>query len=322
MTTTRNIIASAFIEDDLRKQINELEKHNKQLQQAITWQTSGVPTKEHTESASEDETKFRVFVENINDVLFALTASDVFSYVSPQWRDAFGYACSETIGQSFLLFIHPDDAPSCMEFLHKVVETGEKMSGMEYRVRCKDGRYLWFRANAALMKDPVDGTSTLVGIGRDITELKNTENDLIKLLQNYYFSVETSQCLAWRCDSEGRYTWLNPAMGELLGYEEDEIIGKKFSDFLDSEHLESTLADFFKVMKNNADIHHKTTFKGKSGNEIHLIVKGVLTYDNHGELIGANGTAYDITLRIQVEEALKKSDNRWKMFLMDSEVTE
>lgn len=70
-----------------------------------------------------------------------------------------------------------------MAFLQKIVITGSKQSGVEYRVLCKDGRYLWYKANASLVHDPVTGTPTLVGIGRDIDAIKRIEADLITAKQ-------------------------------------------------------------------------------------------------------------------------------------------
>ena len=129
----------------------------------------------------ESEQRFRSFVENINDVLFALTSTGVFTYVSPQWQQSFGYELGETIGQSFLPFVHPEDVAGYMAFMQQVFVTGQRQSGVEYRVRCKDGRYLWYMANASLAKDPVDGTPTLVGIGRDMTQLKEAREQVHQL---------------------------------------------------------------------------------------------------------------------------------------------
>ena len=59
------------------------------------------------------EQRFRSFVENVNDVIFALTPTGDFSYVSPNWTEAFGYDLDEAIGHPFAPFVHPDDVPAC-----------------------------------------------------------------------------------------------------------------------------------------------------------------------------------------------------------------
>lgn len=141
--------------------------------------------KQAEDALAKSEQLFRSFVENVNDVLFVLTPSGVFSYVSPQWKDAFGYELSETVGKPFLPFVHPDDVPGCMTFLQQVLESGKKQSGVEYRVLCTDGSYVWYRANGSQTIDPLTGIPSFVGIGRDISDLKRAEEEKRAFEQQY-----------------------------------------------------------------------------------------------------------------------------------------
>jgi PAS domain S-box-containing protein len=133
----------------------------------------------HDNAVAQSEQRFRSFVENANDVFFVLTPSGTFSYVSPQWKDSFGYEISDVIGKSFVPFVHPDDVPACISFLTTILETGEKQRGVEYRVLHKNGTWLWYTANGSRLIDP-DGTVSLIGIGRDINDYKLMQNELIK----------------------------------------------------------------------------------------------------------------------------------------------
>ena len=170
--------------DDYQKEesdeIDRLSATFERLCQRVMNQSEALASEveQQTDLLSQSEQRFRSFVENVNDVLFALTRDGVFTYVSPQWTTAFGYALDETIGQAFPPFVHPDDIPACAEFLQRVMTTGEKLSGVEYRVRCKAGDYVWYRANASRIIDPKTSEPLLVGIGRDITQLKESREAL------------------------------------------------------------------------------------------------------------------------------------------------
>jgi PAS domain S-box-containing protein len=148
------------------------------IEQAANLASIAIDKSKLSETLHTSELRFRSFVENANDVLFSLTPEGHFSYLSPQWSVAFGYEPSETIGQPFGLFIHPDDVAGCIEFIQRTLSSGEKQSGVEYRVLCKDGRHVWYTANASPVTDPVTGTLTFVGIGRDITKAKQAEEEL------------------------------------------------------------------------------------------------------------------------------------------------
>ncbi len=115
---------------------------------------------------------FLSLIENLNDILFTLTPDGVFEYVSPQWTTIIGHDVNEVIGQFFTNFIHPEDVTICVAAMRRIFETGTTHGGIEYRVRRKDGSYLWSSANGSLIKDASTGSVKVVGIGRDINQIK------------------------------------------------------------------------------------------------------------------------------------------------------
>ena len=83
----------------------------------------------------------------------------------------------------------------------------------------------------------------------EIAERKLVEESLRKSEKLYHSLVETSQDLIWQCDVEGRYTYLNLAWEYEFGYELDEMLGKKFTDFQTPEVAERDLSEFKRKMK-------------------------------------------------------------------------
>jgi len=133
---------------------------------------------------SASEHKFRSLVENANDLIYMLTPDGIFSYASPNWPDVLGREVSEVVGESFAPLIHPDDLAACYEFLNAVVETGEKQSGIEYRVRHADGSWRWHTSNASCLKDADGNVEWFLGIARDITEKKQSQQALENALND------------------------------------------------------------------------------------------------------------------------------------------
>jgi signal transduction histidine kinase len=60
-------------------------------------------------------------------------------------------------------------------------------------------------------------------------------------------------------------------------------------------------------MQGDSIDRYETTYSGKSGNAIHLVFNAIFICDEHGEIIGTSGTAYDITQRKQLEGELVES---------------
>jgi len=131
----------------------------------------------------ESEGRFRSYVEKANDIFYALTPEGIFSYVSPNWTEILGHEVSEVQGQSFTPFMHPDDLQAGMEFFKKMAH-GQKQSGIEYRVKHKDGKWRWHTSNASPLKDDEGNVLSFIGISRDITQIKEVMEDLEETNQN------------------------------------------------------------------------------------------------------------------------------------------
>ncbi len=172
------------------------------------------------------EQRFRSYVENANDITFSLTPAGVFSYVSPNWKDAFGYELAEVIGQPFPPFVHPDDIAGCMAFLQLVLATGQKQGGVEYRVLRKDGSYVWYAANGSLMYEPDGKTATFVGIGRDICERKRSD-ELLRLSEEKFATIfrASPDAVTLTRISDGTYLDVNQGFCDISGYQPEESIG-------------------------------------------------------------------------------------------------
>jgi len=120
----------------------------------------------------ESEERFRSYVVNANDIVYTLNRQGIFTYVSPSWTETLGHETSDVTGKSFELFVHPDDIPACRKFLEKVISTGERDRGIEYRALHKDGTWRWHTTNASAGRDDNGRIVMFLGIAHDITGRK------------------------------------------------------------------------------------------------------------------------------------------------------
>jgi PAS domain S-box-containing protein len=132
----------------------------------------------------ESEERFRSYVEEANDIIYALTPEGKFSYVSPNWTEILGHDVQDVRGNSFVPFVHPDDLEACMDFFQKVMLDGQKQSGIEYRVKHKDGEWRWHTSSASPLKDDEGSVLSYIGVAHDITQMKEVMNDLAKTNQD------------------------------------------------------------------------------------------------------------------------------------------
>ncbi|MBW4057265.1 MAG: PAS domain S-box protein [Proteobacteria bacterium] len=149
----------------------------------------------------------------------------------------------------------------------------------------------------------------------ELIERSRAEEKLRNSEELYHSLIETSQDLIWQCDAEGRFTYLNLAVEQVFGYELDEMLGKRFTDFQSADNAANAIMEFNRLMLGEQIDSHESTYIGKSGNKIILELKAIFRSDQNGEIVGASGTAYDITLRKQAEKALQRSEDQYRTTL-------
>jgi PAS domain S-box-containing protein len=107
------------------------------------------------------------------DILTVTAPDTTFLSVSPAWERITGIPVTETIGKSFLDFVHPDDLAATIA-AGENLNTGDAVSGFEHRARRADGGWCWISWRAA----PRDEDGLTYSIGRDVTEEKAREEQL------------------------------------------------------------------------------------------------------------------------------------------------
>ncbi|HKO94086.1 MAG TPA: PAS domain S-box protein, partial [Polyangiaceae bacterium] len=118
------------------------------------------------------EARFRGFVENASEIVFALDNHGLFTYLSPNLSRILGYAPQQLEGQSFDVLVHADDLPRLWERTELTKETGQVQPSCEFRMRRTDGSTRWFSSTLAPLEGEAGSVIGLTGTAHDITQEK------------------------------------------------------------------------------------------------------------------------------------------------------
>jgi len=133
------------------------------------------------ERLREAEVRYRTLVEHIPAVTYTDRIDDVSSaiYMSPQVEGMLGYTPEEWLEDPGLWprILHPHDKERILAEARRTDETGDPFS-VEYRAISKDGRVVWVRDEAVLVKDGRDTPLFWQGVIHDVTERKALEDRL------------------------------------------------------------------------------------------------------------------------------------------------
>jgi PAS domain S-box-containing protein len=87
--------------------------------------------------------------------------------------------------------------------------------------------------------------------------------------QYYKFFMESQDLMAF-ADANGRFTKMNPAGIDLLGYTEAEIVGRPFMDFVHHEDVQATIAAVTRQQATGESFPFSNKFVCKDGSSVHL----------------------------------------------------
>jgi PAS domain S-box-containing protein len=129
--------------------------------------------------------------------------------------------------------------------------------------------------------------------------------------EKYRTIVETAGEGIWMSDIEGRTTFVNKRMAEMIGYTPDEMMGKSAYDFMD-EGARALARINLERRKQGLRDHFEQKYVRKDGATLWAIVSSTPLLDKDGRVIAFMGMLTDITERKRSEEALWVSEEKYR----------
>lgn len=133
------------------------------------------------EGLRQSELKYRTLVEHIPAITYmaALDPSSTTTYVSPQIEAILGFTPTDYQADPDIWKkqLHPEDRERVLAEVTRSHATGEPFSS-EYRMLTQEGKVVWFRDEAWMVKDAHGKPLFLQGVMLDITERRQAEEAL------------------------------------------------------------------------------------------------------------------------------------------------
>jgi PAS domain S-box-containing protein/putative nucleotidyltransferase with HDIG domain len=106
----------------------------------------------------------------------------------------------------------------------------------------------------------------------------------------------------------GEFTYINPAIENILGYRPEEITGKYFADIARKEDIAKYIKSYKQVRDQKQTIKEEMgILLHKDGTERYFSISGAPNFDSEGNFIGLVGTFKNMTEIIRSEMELKRS---------------
>ena len=122
----------------------------------------------------------RRLIDSFPDLILVLDTSRHFTFVSPRVKDVLGLGPDESPNQEFGDHTHPEDRPALLSMFDEIFSGRQTLTSLEVRVRNKHAEWRRIRFNFSPLFDEAGKIDGVVLSGRDVTDLKRLEEQLIQ----------------------------------------------------------------------------------------------------------------------------------------------
>jgi PAS domain S-box-containing protein len=287
------------VEEQLRLRIRELEAQlecDREIQEALT--------------ASEE--RFELAVRGSNDGIWDWDTRTDDVYYSPRFKELLGYSPREFSNrfEEFESRLHPEDLKATLDALKAHIEHDVPYD-VEYRLRCKDDTYRWFRARGRALRGAGGRAYRMAGSISDVTERKEAVRALAESEERFKLAVLGTSDGIWDWNVRTNAVYFSPQWKRMIGYEDSELPGdfSTFKQHLHPEDHDSVMREIKDYLERRLDSYAvQFRFRHKDGSYRWILARGIALWDENGKAYRMSGSHTDITAQKEAIAALAKSE--------------
>ncbi len=268
----------------------------------------------------ESETKFNEIASNIEDGFWLESIETGRSrrivYCNPALEKLLGKKAEELYRSetAWLDVIHPEDRERVVADLEKSLEL-KRGNSFEHRIIQPDGCTRWLSTKLSFIENDAGEKYRMVVAVRDITDRKISAENISRERERAQTYFNSAKVILVALDSEGCISQINEEGCSVLGYTHEELLGSNWFDNYLVSHEREDIKNIFKNLMGGSLTGFERTegfVVGKDKKHRLIAWHNTLLKDDRGRIIGTLCSGEDITEKREAEEALMRSEQRFR----------
>ena len=250
------------------------------------------------------EERYRSLVESTYDSIYTVNREGKYLFANEKMLSVLGLPLEKVVGRHYSAFLSGESAKEFDEKVKQVFENGKPVT-----YECRSKGDVWLLRTLSLIKDPETGEiSAVTGITKSITELKQAGEALQKERDMAQMYLDIAGVALVVIDADQKVSLINKKGCDILGYNENEIIGKNwFDSFIVERDRAEVKAVFDKLMTGEIEPveYFENSVLTKSGEEKLIAWHNAPLKDEKGKILATISSGEDITERKRAEDQIK-----------------
>jgi len=216
----------------------------------------------------------------------------------------------EAVGRTDADFFGEEHARAALEDERHVIATGEALLGKQEKETWPDGRITWASSSKSAMRDNAGNIIGIIGISRDITELKQIESSLRESEALFRTISEASPLGIILTDQNTATVYANEAHRQMCGRTSEELAGTGWQVAIHPEDRERIIRQWEEIKRTQKPFRSERRYLHKDGKIIWAsMIAAPIMRKEIGKMVvgGYLGMVEDITERKQMQEQMLRS---------------
>ena len=269
---------------------------------------------------SKDEKHFSSTFERFAVGITQIDREGYYQKVNDRFCEIVGYSREELLSMKFLDITFPDSRGLESELISRVLAGEINAYEIEKRYVHKKGHLVWVRVYASVVRDNSGSIKYSLNIIADISRQKRVESSLHESEAFFRSIYESSSVGIVKLSvSDKRIEQANGAFCRMLGYDEDEIIGKTLREISYSEDLPENIIQQKKLAAGEINsIQMEKRYLHKDGHPVWGLLHANLVFDKDKNPLYFVGNILDITASKQSQKILEESEKKYRAYVDNS----
>jgi len=264
----------------------------------------------------QSEERYRSIFECSPEMIVLMDAQGTFVEANDRAAEWLGYRKEEYLGKHFsqLPLWSQEDKARLQHMLSRRAR-GKEIPPYEVEFIREDGKKLVGRIHGAVIKSDVDEVAHILLMVSDVSEQKETEVALRAARDRAQRYLDIAAVMFVALDDKGNVSLVNRRACEILGYQEEELLGKNwFEKCLAEQRREEVRRVYQKLMAGQLKPveYNENPVLTRDGVERLVAWHNTILRDGTGRIIGTLSSGEDITERKRAIELLRQSQERFK----------
>lgn len=240
-----------------------------------------------------EQFNYHLMINRLEEVVFQFQRGHMIEFINPSWEQLSGFSPDESLGKSFLDFVHPEDKPLTSARLDSIAKGKRLRCKEQIRLIRRNGESIWIELRVKNSSAHQNVSANVIGTLTDINEIRQIEANIKSNRHSLNSLLNNVPCMIYRrkADLNLNFEFVSDGCVNITGYGAHEIIVNQSLMFKKLLHPDDKIS--WDIARNKLHHHEplQATYRiySRSGTYQWVMEHGVGIYASTGELLAVEG---------------------------------